>query len=156
MKFVFNEIKNNKSLYYTSNIIKWMMAYNLLVKGIHIPTYTVQQIIDMKDYQLNNLRKLLGMIKTNKDVAIDILIYLHKINNYLDKLPEEIIIHILENTNSKSILLLCKSSKKINNLCYSKQYRDILKNKITDDNLETSNFSSEEFKHYLDVLHLKR
>lgn len=156
---LFELIQTNDYDYYTNSIIEWIMAYNLLQLNIKIPKYKTSELLSLNDNQLLKLSKLLKMKSTKLNHIMNILKYLHKLENdqdYLDLLPNELLGHIIENTNSKSITKFCSSSKKLDNLCYSREYRDILQRKLSDIYLDLANFSNNEVKNYFQTLYLKR
>jgi len=145
--------------YYPESIVEWMMAYNLIQLNVVIPQYKKSEILSLPKRNLSKLSKLLKMKTTNIDHIINILKYLHKLQDetpYLDFLPDELLGHVIENTNVNSITNLCSTSKRLDKLCYSKEYRDIIQRKLSDLYLDISNFTNDEVKNYFKMLYLKR
>lgn len=70
-----------KILFYPDNVIKWMMAYNLLQDKVKIPTYSSDDIMNMSKPELNSLAKLLGMKTVDRDTILDIYFYLGKLSS---------------------------------------------------------------------------
>ena len=68
-----------KVLFYPDNVIKWMMAFNLLQEGVKIPNYSEDHIMNMSKIQISNLAKLLKMKTVDPDTIMDILSYLGKL-----------------------------------------------------------------------------
>ncbi len=81
-----NLLSNKQSKGHTTSIIEWIMAHNLLINKINIPSYTVIEIDDMSQDDINELSKLLNMKGNNINNIKNILRYLHKL--YLLPLPE--------------------------------------------------------------------
>ena len=88
-----NDIKNEDEAYdevlvllkdktakgHTTSIIEWMIAHNLLVNNINIPYYTIDDINNMSQNEINDLAKLLTMKGNNRENIKNILKYLHKL-----------------------------------------------------------------------------
>jgi hypothetical protein len=79
-------LKDKKSVGHTISIIEWMIAYNLLKKKVNIPNFTIYQIDNMKQFEIDELAKLLTMNGNNRENIKNILKYLNK----LDFLPEHL------------------------------------------------------------------
>src|SRR5436190_13122680 len=75
--------KDRKAIEHTTSIIEWLMAYNLLVKKINIPNYNINEIDKMSQIQINELAKLLKMQGNNRENILNILRYLHKLNDVI-------------------------------------------------------------------------
>jgi hypothetical protein len=80
-------LKNKNTKGHTTRIIEWMMAHNLLINNVDVPNYTVYQIDNMNQREINDLAKLLGMSGNNKENIKNILRYLNKLN-YVDLFTE--------------------------------------------------------------------
>ena len=74
-------LKDKKAKGHTISIIEWMIAYNLLVKGMNIPSFTVYQIDNMNQLEIDKLAKLLTIKTGNRENIKNILKYLHKLKN---------------------------------------------------------------------------
>jgi len=82
-----NLLKDKKSKGHTTSIIEWIIAHNLLQNKIIIPYYTIEEIKNMYQYEINQLAKILGMKGNNRENIINILRYLHKLEE-ISLLPE--------------------------------------------------------------------
>jgi hypothetical protein len=51
--------EDKKTIGHTINIIEWMIAHNLLINKINIPYYTIDEINNMSQKEINKLAKLL-------------------------------------------------------------------------------------------------
>jgi hypothetical protein len=93
------------------SIIEWMLAHNTLQKKINIPSYTKSQIEKLNSNDLNNLSKSLGLTKNNIDNVINILHYMHKLNeSELDfERNTDLYINLLINSNFNTIIKLLKA-----------------------------------------------
>ena len=91
-------LKNKKSKGHTVSIIEWMMAHNLLIHNVNIPNYTIYEIDNMSQNEINHLSKLLKMKSNNIDNVKNILFYLHKLDDKI-LLPEINEIILLNLTN---------------------------------------------------------
>ena len=142
--------------YYTDSIIEWMTAFNLLKLKIDIPLYSKYEILDMSNTELQSLANLLGMKTININHIINILKYLHKLENDNDSLfPHEILIELIGNMNYNSIIKTCNSSKDMKKLCQTKDMRNVLVSKFMRDSLDTSTFTDDELNFYDKVKPLK-
>jgi hypothetical protein len=74
-------LKDKKSVGHTISIIEWMIAHNLLIKKVNIPNYTIGEIDNMSQIEIDKLAKLLTMSGNNKNNIKNILKYLHKLND---------------------------------------------------------------------------
>jgi len=74
-------LKDKKSKGHTINIIEWLMAHNLLVRKINIPNYSTYEIDNMTQSEIDELDKLLTMKGNNRENIINILRYLHKLDD---------------------------------------------------------------------------
>ena len=57
--------KDRKAIEHTTSIIEWLIAYNLLIRKINIPNYTVYEIDNMSQIEIDKLSKLLTMKSNN-------------------------------------------------------------------------------------------
>jgi len=96
---------------HTDNILEWIIAYNLLKSKVNIPNYTLYEIHKMSQNKLNDLAKLLTMKGNDVENIINILRFLHKLddsvdintNQILNIAGEEIFNIILSNMDNKTI-----------------------------------------------------
>ena len=80
-------LKNKNAKGHTTKIVEWMIAHNLLLRKIDIPNYSIYQIDNMSQNEIDNLAKLLTMKGNNKNNIVNILRHLHKLKNEI-LLPE--------------------------------------------------------------------
>jgi len=80
-------LKDKKATGHTISIIEWMMAHNLLIRNINIHNYTMYEIDNMSQAELEQLAKLLTMRSNNIKNIKNILRYLHKLDD-IELLPE--------------------------------------------------------------------
>jgi len=73
--------------YYPDSIIEWLIAHNLFVRKVDIPSYTIQEIDNMSQIEINQLAKLLTMKGDNRENIKNILRYLRKLDD-ISLLPE--------------------------------------------------------------------
>jgi len=76
----FKLLNNPRSKGHTTSIIEWMMAYNLLQNNVKIPMYTIYDIDNMPQEEINQLSKLLKMKRNNRENIKNILRFLHKLD----------------------------------------------------------------------------
>lgn len=132
--------------YYTDSIIEWMIAFNLLKSKVIVPLYSKFEILNLTDNELKSLINLLKIKTSNINHIINILKYLHKLEDGDEVLfPDEIFIKLISDMNYESIIKTCNSSKIMKNLCQTKDTRNALISKFMKDSLNTSNFT--EFFH---------
>ena len=114
------------------SVTDWIISYNLLSQKINIPIYKTSEILLSQDKDLKDLANLLTLPIVDKERIIRILGYLNVLNNDIDifeALPQEILGNIIKELDCKSILLICKSSKKFNKFCDLK-LDELLKQKL--------------------------
>jgi hypothetical protein len=78
--------------YYTDSIIDWIMAYNLIQLKVIIPKYKTSEILALSKADLSKLSKLLKMKTIKINHIINILKYLHKLENgeiQIEKINED-------------------------------------------------------------------
>ena len=80
--------------FYPKSIIEWLIAHNLLKLKIKVPSYTISQIDNMPQSEINKLAKLLTMNGNNIENIKNILRYLHKLNE--EELVEDVKKDILQ------------------------------------------------------------
>jgi len=82
-----------------------MIAHNLLIKKVNIPYYTIDDIDNMSQVEINQLAKLLKMKGNNRENIKNILRYLHKLDDEITLLPElnEFILNTLNELEIKDI-----------------------------------------------------
>ena len=73
-------LKDKKSIGHTTSIIEWMIAHNLFINKVDIPNYTIYEIDNMSQDEINELAKLLTMKGRNRENIKNILRYLHKLD----------------------------------------------------------------------------
>jgi hypothetical protein len=78
-----------------------MTAYNLLLRKINIPNYTIGEIDNMSQIEIDKLAKLLTMSGNNIENIKNILRYLHKLDDI--ELVSDIKESILQNLNELEI-----------------------------------------------------
>ena len=74
-------LKDKKSIGHTISIIEWIIAHNLFIKKVNIPNYTINEIDNMSQIEIDKLAKLLTMSSNNKNNIKNILKYLHKLDD---------------------------------------------------------------------------
>jgi len=80
-------LKDKNSKGHTTSIIEWMIAHNLIVNKVIIPYYTVDDIDNMSQSEINKLAKKLTMKGNDRGNIKNILRYLHKLED-ISLLPE--------------------------------------------------------------------
>lgn len=70
---LFELLKNKKTVGHTTNIIEWMIAYNLIKNNVNIRKYTIYEIDNMKQKEIDDLSKLLTMNSNNIENIKNIL-----------------------------------------------------------------------------------
>ena len=81
-------LNDKKAIGHTISIIEWILAHNLLINKIVIPNYSLDEIDNMSQGQIDKLSKLLGMKRNNRDNIKHILKYLDKLDDEIQLLPE--------------------------------------------------------------------
>ncbi len=102
------------------SVTDWIISYNLLHQKINISIYKTSEILFSQDKDLKDLSNILTLPNVDKERIIRILGYLNVLNNDIDifeVLPQEILGNIIKELDCKSILLICKSSKKFDKFC---------------------------------------
>ena len=74
-------LKDKRAKGHTISIIEWLIAHNLLISKVNIPNYTIDEIDNMSQDQIDELAKLLTMKGNNRNNIKNILRYLRKISN---------------------------------------------------------------------------
>jgi len=74
-------LKDKEAIGHTTSIIEWMIAYNLLQNDINIPQYSIDEIDNMSQDEINKIAKLLTMKGNNTKNIKNILRYLHKLDD---------------------------------------------------------------------------
>lgn len=147
-------IKSNKAKYYPDSVVEWMYAYNLHELNVKIPIYKRSDILTLSDTELTKLSKLLTMKTNNIDHIINILKYLHKLDE-TPIFPKEIIFEILQNSDIYDIEATCKISKEINLVCQSQEGKNLIISKFGGDSLDVSNYTFKELLFYSKILPFK-
>ena len=117
----FNLLKDKKAKGHTISIIEWMIAYNLLTNNVDIPYYSINDIDNMSQNDINKLAKLLTMNGNNRSNIKNILRYLHKLEEVTFLLPE------VQDIILNNLTLLELRDIKINNI-NAYDVIDLLKN----------------------------
>lgn len=122
-----------------SSIIEWMMAYNLKIKNVKFPDYSITDLINLLIIERNKLSKKIGMISSNITNITSILKYLNKIHlkignlkvsnneNIYNIFPKEIWIKILLDLNCKDIDDIINNSIQIKNLIIEENIKEKIK-----------------------------
>lgn len=105
-------IRDKKSKNYPTSMIEWMLAYNSMDKNITM--YTLYDINNMNESQIDELANELEMKNNNKDNIINILRYMNKILDY--ELFELEKLFIGFNYYDDDVLVTNREIKKLTNL----------------------------------------
>jgi len=129
-------LKDRKAIGHTINIIEWLIAHNLFVRKVNIANYTISQIDNMSQSEINKLAKKLTMNGNNIENIKNILRYLHKLNEE-ELLPElnEIILQNLTDLEINDINVDNLTPKDVINLL-TNHWNKALIRKIIYDNME--------------------
>lgn len=139
----FELLSDENSIGHPTSLIEWMLAYNLIVNEIIIDNYSTYDIDKMDQKGINELAKLLGMKKNNRENIKNILRYLGK----LDFLPEHtdvkplILDTILKlkilDSGLDDVIQLFKNNKHLRKFIYDNMHQIINKvsTKNTGDNM---------------------
>ena len=95
-------------------IIDWIIAYNLIIKGVNIPKYNVLNIYLLSEKELKALSKLLKLDNLHINSVINVLNYLGKLDSklLLESLPIDIIKDIMKDIeNPENITNFCLVNK---------------------------------------------
>jgi len=124
---------------HTISIIEWMIAHNLLIKKVNIPNFTIYQIDNMKQFEIDELASLLTMKGDDRDNIKNILKYLGK----LDLLPEHpdikplILATILElqilSSDLTEVIYIFKNNKFLRKFIYDNM-NQIINNNVVNKN----------------------
>ena len=152
--------------YYPDIIIDWIIAHNVIVSDIKVPTYTESEIYLLDDKELYNLAKLIKLDRLNISSILNVLRFLHKLKtsdaeeltdlSILSILPKDIVLEILERSNIDEINTLCSTSNKWQNFCESKEVKNIIELKIPFDSLDISNYTFNQLILYSKMRPLKQ
>lgn len=121
------------------SIIEWIIAYNLHLRKIKIPRYTISQIENLSLNELDDLAKLLTMKGNNINNIINILKYLHNLDPNVSLFPEDIINEIIKNSDTETISKLSYVDKNLTKLTEdykSKIFLNGLENELSHLNLK--------------------
>lgn len=156
-------IKSGKAEYYPDSVIQWMIAYNLVQLNVDIPIYKESYVLSLSTSELNKLAKSLTLKTTNVDVILQILFYLHKLEEdvninpgILSVLNPDTIIALLRTMDIDSIGNMCKSSKQIKDVCESTIGRQTIISKLPYDTLDISNYKTKELLFYAKIATMKK
>ncbi len=77
-------LKDKNAIGHTTSIIEWTISHNLLVKKVNIPNFTIYQIDNMHEFEIDELARLLTMKGKDRDNIKNILMYLGKLDVLLE------------------------------------------------------------------------
>ena len=146
-----NFIVSNPKILIPVAIADWVIA-RMNMKSL--PTMKLSSIIFASKDQLDSLK----LSTSDKTRIVRIFKYANKLiedNEFLDNLPDEVIIRILENTDCDSYQNLCSLSKRFNKFCNKNTLSNILTRTTK---FNTSSFTKNQLlnlcpmKEYNDVL----
>ena len=111
-------LKDKKAKGHTTSIIEWMIAHNLLINKVDIPTYSTYDIDNISQTEINQLAKLLKMKGNNRQNIKNILQYLNKLDFEITLLPElqDVILDTLTQLELRSIDIIRLNPDDIINL----------------------------------------
>jgi len=95
----FKLFENKKAKNHTISIIEWIIAHNLLINNIDIPYYSIDDIDNMHQNDINKLAKLLTMNGNDRSNIKNILRYLNKLYDEQQFLLPDIKEYILDKLN---------------------------------------------------------
>ena len=135
-------LKDKNAIGHPISIIEWMIAHNLLVKKVNIPNFTIYQIDNMKDFEIDELTRMLTMNGNNRDNIKNILKYMNK----LDLLPEhpdikpQILNTILElkvlSSSLEEVIDIFKNNKFLRKFIYDNMNKIISNNIVFKENTD--------------------
>jgi len=73
-------LKDRNAIGHTMSIIEWIIAHNLIKKKVKISDFTIYQIDNMQQFQIDELAKILTMSGNNRDNIKNILSYMNKLS----------------------------------------------------------------------------
>lgn len=127
-------LNDKNAIDHSISIIEWLIAHNLLIKKINIPNFTVYQIDNMSQDEIDKLAKLLTMNGNNRSNIKNILKYLGKLD-YLPEHPDikpQILDKILElkilSSNLEEIIHIFKNNKFLRKFIYDNMEQIITNN----------------------------
>jgi hypothetical protein len=85
----FNLFKKGNMEFYPDSVVEWMMAYNVIQSKIKIQTYKKSYILSLSRKDIRELASLLGMKNDNIDHILNILRFLHKLDDDSKDLKKE-------------------------------------------------------------------
>jgi len=133
-----NLLKDKKAKGHTTSIIEWMMAYNLLINKVNIPYYTISDIDNMSQIEINDLAKLLNMKGNNRNNIKNILRYLHKLQDEREFLLPELnnfILNTLTQLETQDIDIYNLNFNDVINLLKTHRNKNAIR-KFISDNIE--------------------
>jgi len=99
-------IQKNTTTFKPISIIEWAKAHNLIKKNIDVPRYSISAIKELSHEDLSNLSKTLDMKTTNIDNIINILKYMHKLDENVKE--EHPVYAVYSRKGPNKILMLIK------------------------------------------------
>jgi hypothetical protein len=133
-------LKDKKSVGHTISIIEWMIAHNLLKKKINIPNFTIYQIDNMKQFEIDELAKLLTMNSNNIENIKNILRYMGKLDILIEHpdIKPLILGTILElkvlSSNLEEVITIFKNNKFLRKFIYDNMNKIISNNIVYKEN----------------------
>ena len=114
------------------SIADWIVARKLK-KEYNFDHYKISEIIQSSDDDLIDLSNIMLLDRVDKYRIIRMLKYLDKLDNDLplfDKLPDELLLNILNKLDYNSFILMCDMSPRFNKICKSKNFKPSLEERI--------------------------
>jgi hypothetical protein len=121
---------SNPGILVPVSIADYVLSVNANDKNIK--DTNTSTINSMNNNELLNLSKILGLEIPNKERILRILYLMGKLDDmeYFDGLPDDVLIHIINNLDVKSIETLCNLNQRFNKYCFNPKVKDILKEKF--------------------------
>jgi hypothetical protein len=142
-------LKDKETVGHTTSIIEWIIAHNLLIKKVDIPNYTIEEINNMTQTEINKLAKKLTMTGNNINNIKNILRYLHKLDERKSLLPEieNIIFDTLAQLELKDIDVFKLNAYDVIDLLKNHRNKKIIREFIYDNmqNILSYNFLNTDF-----------
>ena len=73
-------LKDRNAIGHTISIVEWMIAHNLIKNKVNIPNFTIYQIDNMHQFEIDELARLLTMNGNNREHIKNILSYMNKLS----------------------------------------------------------------------------
>jgi hypothetical protein len=101
-KLALSLIEDPNSKGHTRSIVEWIIAYNLIQNNVDIPTYTINEIDNIDEKEINKLARMLTMKTNNVSSIKNILNYMGKLILFPTKI-NEIDYQLLMNMDTKTL-----------------------------------------------------